>query len=72
MDRLEKLRNDVYSFAELDTLEKNAKKLDDLETLDLIATSRLSKTAKGEQPQKVKGSDGDETPPSRRSRRGKT
>ena len=72
MDRLEKLRNDVYSFAELDTLEKNAKKLNDLETLDLIATSRLSKVAKGEQPQKVKGSDGDETPPSRRSRRGKT
>ena len=27
MDRLEKLRNDVYSFAELDTLEKYAKKL---------------------------------------------
>jgi hypothetical protein len=72
MDRLEKLRNDVYSFAELDTLEKNAKKLDDLETLDLIAISRLSKTAKGEQPQKEKGSDDDETPPSRRSRRGKT
>jgi hypothetical protein len=72
MDRLEKLRNDVYSFAELDTLEKNAKKLDDLETLDLIAISRLSKTAKGEQPQKAKDSDGDETPPSRRARRGKT
>ena len=72
MDRLEKLRNDVYSFAELDTLEKNAKKLDDLETLDLIAISRLSKTAKGEQPQKEKGNDGDEIPPSRRSRRGKT
>jgi hypothetical protein len=71
MDRLEKLRNDVYSFAELDTLEKNAKKLDDLETLDLIAVSRLSKTAKGEQPQKENDSEGDETPPSRRSRRRK-
>lgn len=67
MDRLEKLRNDIYSFEELDTLEKNAKKLNDLQTLDLIATSRLSKTAKGEQPKK--GTDGNETPPSRRSRR---
>ena len=54
MDRIEKLKNDVYSFEELDTLEKNATKLNDLQTLDLIAISRLSKIAKGEQPTKEK------------------
>lgn len=50
MDRLEKLRNDIYSFEELDTLEKNAIKLRDAETLELITRSRASKTAKGERP----------------------
>ena len=53
MDRIEKLKNDVYSFAELDTLEKNAIKLRDSETLDLIEKSRASKTAKGEKPKVV-------------------
>ncbi len=70
MDRLEKLRNDVYTFEELVTLEKNAKKLNDLETLDLIAISRLSKAAKGEQPKEEKGDD--ETSPSGRSHRRKS
>ena len=50
MDRIEKLKNDIYSFAELDTLEKNAKKLSDNETLSLIHSSRVSKIAKGEKP----------------------
>ena len=50
MDRIEKLKNDVYSFEELDTLEKNATKLNDRETLDLIVISRASKISKGEQP----------------------
>lgn len=50
MNRIEKLKNDVYSFEELDTLEKNATKLSDWETLDLIGKSRLSKAAKGERP----------------------
>jgi hypothetical protein len=53
MDRIEKLKNDIYSFEELDTLEKNATKLRDSETLALIARSRISKTAKGEKPKKV-------------------
>ena len=48
MNRLEKLKKDVYSFEELDTLEKNATKLRDQETLSLIIQSRASKTAKGE------------------------
>ncbi len=48
MNRMKKLRNDVYSFEELDTLEKNARKLADKETLALIELSRVSKTAKGE------------------------
>lgn len=52
MDRIEKLKKDLYSFAELDTLEKNATKLRDSETLRLIALSRASKTAKGEKPPK--------------------
>ena len=50
MDRIEKLKNDVYSFEELDTLEKNATKLRDQGTLSLITQSRASKKAKGEKP----------------------
>ena len=53
MDRIEKLKNDIYSFAELDTMEKNATQLSDMETLDLIERSRASKTAKGEKPKQV-------------------
>jgi hypothetical protein len=53
MDRIEKLKNDLYSFEELDTLEKNATKLADSETLRLITISRASKVAKGEQPNKA-------------------
>tara|TARA_R110002124_G_scaffold2030_5_gene13258 strand:+ start:1292 stop:1507 length:216 start_codon:yes stop_codon:yes gene_type:complete len=53
MDRIEKLKKDIYSFEELDTLEKNATKLRDSETLRLIALSRASKTAKGEKPSAV-------------------
>ena len=66
MGRIEKLKNDVYSFEELDTLEKNATQLADRETLDLIAISRASKAAKGEKPKKVSG--GDETARDRRDR----
>jgi hypothetical protein len=66
MDRIEKLKNDVYSFEELDTLEKNATQLADSETLDLIAISRASKAAKGENPKKVDS--GDETARARRDR----
>ncbi|PLW81998.1 hypothetical protein CWI75_12985 [Kineobactrum sediminis] len=58
MNRIEKLKNDVYSFEELDTLEKNAIKLRDDETLRLIALSRASKTAKGEKPKSTIGADG--------------
>lgn len=58
MDRLEKLKNDVYSFEELITLEKNATKLRDMETLELIAISRASKTAKGERPEPTVDADG--------------
>ena len=50
MNRLQKLKNDVYSFEELDTLEKNARKLNDSQTLSLIEISRASKIAKGEKP----------------------
>ncbi|MCB1689348.1 MAG: hypothetical protein KDI33_12720 [Halioglobus sp.] len=53
MDRIEKLKNDIYTFEELDTLEKNATKLRDSETLRLIELSRASKTAKGEKPKQV-------------------
>ena len=67
MDRLEKLRNDVYSFEELDTLEKNATKLGDGETLELIAISRASKTAKGEKPKATVDEDG--RPLTKRGRR---
>ncbi|RLA18903.1 MAG: hypothetical protein DRQ56_06610 [Gammaproteobacteria bacterium] len=66
MDRIEKLKNDVYSFEELDTLEKNATQLADRETLGLIAISRASKTAKGEKPKKANS--GDETARARRDR----
>ena len=48
----------AYSFEELDTLEKNATKLGDEETLGLIALSRASKTAKGEKPKSTVGADG--------------
>ncbi|MDO8862283.1 hypothetical protein Q6D67_11265 [Haliea sp. E1-2-M8] len=67
MNRIEKLKNDVYSFEELDTLEKNAIKLRDDETLRLIALSRASKTAKGEKPKSTIGADG--RPLTKRARR---
>tara|TARA_R110000787_G_scaffold268795_1_gene375376 strand:- start:537 stop:758 length:222 start_codon:yes stop_codon:yes gene_type:complete len=67
MNRIEKLKNDMYSFEELDTLEKNAIKLRDDETLRLIALSRASKTAKGEQPKSTIGADG--RPLTKRARR---
>jgi len=69
MNRIEKLKNDVYSFEELNTLEKNATKLNDRETLDLIMVSRASKTAKGEKPKSQIGEDG--RPLTRRARREK-
>lgn len=53
MNRLQKLKNDIYSFEELDTLEKNATKLADTQTLSLIEISRASKIAKGEKPKIV-------------------
>jgi hypothetical protein len=53
MNRIEKLKNDLYSFEELQTLEKNATQLADRETLALIITSRASKIAKGEKPKEV-------------------
>ena len=64
MDRIKKLKNDLYSFEELDTLEKNATKLADKETLKLIEISRNSKAAKGEKPKIV-----EETARARRDRR---
>ena len=67
MNRIEKLKNDVYSFEELDTLEKNAIKLRDEETLGLIIRSRPSKTAKGETPKSTVGADG--KPLTKRGRR---
>jgi hypothetical protein len=70
MNRIEKLKNDVYSFEELITLEKNASQLNDIETLDLITISRASKTAKGEKPKSLVGEDG--RPLTRRARRQKT
>ncbi|MFT4518711.1 MAG: hypothetical protein ACI9JM_001096 [Halioglobus sp.] len=70
MDRIEKLKNDVYSFEELDTLEKNATQLDDRETLDLIVVSRASKIAKGETPKKVSGEDETARTKRDRSRKG--
>ena len=70
MDRIQKLKNDVYSFEELNTLEKNATQLSDNETLDLITKSRESKTAKGEKPKPVVDEEG--RPLTRRARRQKT
>ena len=67
MNRLDKLKNDVYSFEELVTLEKNATKLGDEETLGLITISRASKTAKGEKPKSTVGADG--KPRTKRARR---
>ncbi len=67
MNRIEKLKNDVYSFEELDTLEKNATSLGDNETLGLIAISRASKTAKGEKPKPTVDEDGNAL--TRRARR---
>lgn len=67
MNRIEKLKNDVYSFEELNTLEKNATSLGDKETLELIAISRESKTAKGEKPKSVVDEDG--IPLTKRGRR---
>jgi hypothetical protein len=67
MNRIEKLKNDMYSFEELDTLEKNATKLGDKETLGLIALSRASKTARGEKPKSTVGADG--KPLTKRARR---
>ena len=67
MNRLEKLKNDAYSFEELDTLEKNATKLGDSETLDLIDVSRASKRAKGETPKSTVDADG--RPLTKRGRR---
>ena len=70
MNRIEKLKNDIYSFAELDTMEKNATQLSDMETLDLIERSRASKAAKGEKPIKV--DDANETARSKRDRNRKS
>lgn len=67
MNRIEKLKNDVYSFEELDTLEKNATQLRDSETLGLIILSRASKTAKGEKPKPTVDAQG--KPLTRRARR---
>ena len=69
MNRIEKLKNDVYSFEELITLEKNATQLNDSETLGLISKSRASKTAKGEKPKPTVDEDGN--PLTRRGRREK-
>jgi len=55
MDRIEKLKNDMYSFEELETIEKNAMQLRDGETLSLIQLSRASKAVKGEQPEVIAG-----------------
>lgn len=67
VNRIEKLKNDLYSFEELDTLEKNATQLRDAETLQLITRSRASKTAKGEQPKSTVDADGE--PLTKRARR---
>jgi len=69
MNRIEKLKNDIYSFEELNTLEKNATTLNDSETLNLIAISRASKTAKGEKPKPTVDADG--RPLTKRARREK-
>jgi len=67
VNRIEKLKNDAYSFEELNTLEKNATKLGDSETLELIEISRASKTAKGERPKSTVDEDG--KPLTKRGRR---
>ena len=67
MNRIDKLKSDVYSFEELDTLEKNATKLRDQETLSLIAQSRASKKAKGEKPKSTVDENG--IPLTKRGRR---
>ena len=67
MNRIEKLKNDLYSFEELDTLEKNAIKLRDEETLRLITRSRASKAAKGDEPKSTVDADG--KPLTKRARR---
>ncbi|MCH1491592.1 MAG: hypothetical protein L7T24_03475 [Luminiphilus sp.] len=67
MNRIDKLKNDAYSFEELDTLEKNATKLRDQETLSLIIRSRASKTAKGEKPKSTVDENG--VPLTKRGRR---
>ncbi|EED34788.1 hypothetical protein NOR51B_727 [Luminiphilus syltensis NOR5-1B] len=58
MNRIEKLKNNVYSFEELDTLEKNATRLRDSETLELITRSRSAKLARGEKPRSTVDADG--------------
>ena len=58
MNRIEKLKNDIYSFEELDTLEKNAIQLRDAETLGLILLSRTSKKANGEKPKSTVDAEG--------------
>jgi hypothetical protein len=67
MNRIDKLKNDVYSFEELDTLEKNATNLRDQETLSLIVQSRASKKAKGEKPKSTVDENG--VPLTKRARR---
>lgn len=67
MNRIDKLKSDVYNFEELDTLEKNATKLRDQETLSLIAQSRASKKAKGEKPKSTVDENG--IPLTKRGRR---
>jgi hypothetical protein len=67
MNRIEKLKSNVYSFEELDTLEMNATKLRDAETLGLIALSRAAKTARGEKPKSSLDADG--RPLTKRARR---
>jgi hypothetical protein len=67
VNRIEKLKNDAYSFEELNTLEKNATKLGDSETLGVVEISRASKTAKGERPKSIVDEDG--KPLTKRGRR---
>ena len=57
----------MYSFEELYTLDKNATKLGNEETLGLITISPAAKTAKGEKPKSTAGADG--KPLTKRGRR---
>lgn len=57
----------MYGFEELDTLEKNATKLGDKETLGLIVISRASKIARGQKPKSTVDADG--KPLTKRARR---